>query len=743
MDESWVGDKVLARLGGATPQGQNPNLYLTSPPLLIAAAAANNTAPPVAKNDLLPPYSASPYPRTMSGYELHNMGGSPIPFQGRPASSLHQAQKMLSFPAPKGQMTGYGVAMTQLPEIPPLSSEPTLIPDRQRSNTLLRPEIHLGSTSPVAGSPLRSTAFPRPISQSHPASPMQCEHSTVSHSVPHSLASVTKPSVFADSPSPGNLASPSEGALSTRPSDCFYIDTAGSPRLRPSLRSSDRLCPQKTDIPRAPKMQVGSIGVGSMTHDDFGMFRPLGHRMGNAQRLPIRSATTEMIQKTGSAASNLARQIITAPSQPRAMREIKGPESKAIKAVEGCGASTKLPRLREVDLAKWPCRTCQFVHRGSECETVCIGCGSNSPDRHDLKCPYRNKKRLEDFAHSTAKQEGGLHDKVSFNNAPSDLFTNSVTTKLSVECQKRGFNPEFRYYGNEKTGEFMADLRVKDKMVSGEGRVHRSQKEARDFLAEKGLKVVLMMDYLEPARRSTVRARTMSRHEDGSFDKPVQSATREPSLKHHLAAKARTRPGPPPAETESSLEYHNRMDVDKSDEGAGKHRAETSSNTVTNRKEVASLPTNVSVRDVPGVIDRILSNGPTSITFNLPANVSTDIAEAYGRGFAMVMHPRRRTHSRSRSRSPARDRPRIDRDYRERDEYYNRPGRLPVRDEYRPARDEYRVIRDRDLMCDRTRKTVGDARLRLSPPADLKSQRHIKEEPKSPDSQRLDRHYRN
>jgi hypothetical protein len=95
-----------------------------------------------------------------------------------------------------------------------------------------------------------------------------------------------------------------------------------------------------------------------------------------------------------------------------------------------------------------------------------------------------------------------------------------------------------------------------------------------------------------------------------------------------------------------------------------------------NNKTVVDLPGNVQPHAVRGIVERAAAQAHSGITFNLPGNVSVQVARAYGEAVA-------RLGRRSRSRSPRRARSPDDRSYRSRrddDDYWRRRDLSPGRD---------------------------------------------------------------
>ena len=393
-----------------------------------------------------------------------------------------------------------------------------------------------------------------------------------------------------------------------------------------------------------------------------------------------------------------------APSQPRAMRG-NDPMVKIERAMEPRKFATNLPAVREVDLQKWPCHKCHFVHRGSECERSCIGCKSHSYKRHDLMCPYRNKIRIDDepprpYVRPVVKQEESVEPLHSLNRGFNDLFPPSPTMRLSMECQKRGFNPAYTYYGNTALGKFKADLYIKGTHISGNGIVYHSQKDARDALAKQGLDVVLKM-YPGPDAGRLQQNRPRFKNEDGLFDKPsLNEATR--ALTPVILGSSMRPTERQPIAMARMPPHQDMMDID-------------SPSHCTRRSPEVELPGNIDPHMVGGMLRRAFSNSTNPITVNLPANVSVEVAQAYAKGLSTMAIPshriryvsRSRARSRSRSRSHARSRspPRdrlYDRYYRDRD---NHPPPRGTVDAYRPSRDGGLRI-----------KVEEDSRHRLSPP---------------------------
>lgn len=390
------------------------------------------------------------------------------------------------------------------------------------------------------------------------------------------------------------------------------------------------------------------------------------------------------------------------------------------------------PRTIEVgltrhDLQKWPCRRCHFVHKGGGCETSCIGCGSKWHDKHNLNCPFKNKVRQDDNLQIPVKKE-----PISFRESPG-LFKApdphiSSTMQLSLECQRRGFNPEFKYYRGRDDGDNRADLLIKDVLISGGGVSYKSQKDARDALAPKGLEVVRNMGY-GPV---TGRPDTGRIVQGASVAHAGSKSTRSPPSVLGSGSKSQGFPYRQPEKRAGLREMdYPVMDLIKSAQSLPTCREPPAnvmvSSTSTESKRlgpsqqpahkhsvVVELPGNIESHAARATVERAVAANPqTNISLHFPANVSVEVAQAYGLAISTMASSSRR---RSRSRSPVRE---VQRDHRcrdrererERDFYRSRAPVWPPRastDAYRPS--PHAVPRHR----------VEDSRLRLSPPPESK-----------------------
>jgi hypothetical protein len=424
-----------------------------------------------------------------------------------------------------------------------------------------------------------------------------------------------------------------------------------------------------------------------------------------------------------------------APSRPRAMvisMPIKNENSKPISKSE-----PKPVGLTRHDLQKWPCRRCHFVHRGGECETSCIGCGSKRYDKHDSICPFKDKVRHDDVSPVLVKKE-----PMSFKEPPSQLKPAepqiSSTMQLSLECQRRGFNPEFKYYRGRDEGDNRADLLIKDVLISGRGISYKSQKDARDALAPKGLEVVRKMGY-----------GPMSGGPDGCrvTDKPVRRSVPSAGLKSIRSlpsapissARSQTFPYRQPEKRVILRESEDPvMDLIKSaqpppqwveqpaNSTTSLASAESKSMRASQMPEVkgrivVDLPADIESQAARATVERAVAANPqTNISLHFPANVSVEVAQAYGLAISAMATSSRR-HSRSRSRSPLRE---VQRDQRDRNRDCDRERSYRERDlppsysSVRPQRTSTDAYRPSLHALPRQR--VEDSRLRLSPPPDSK-----------------------
>ena len=423
-----------------------------------------------------------------------------------------------------------------------------------------------------------------------------------------------------------------------------------------------------------------------------------------------------------------------APSRPRAM------VTPAIVKIENSKPTSKIePRtmvvgLSRYDLQKWPCRRCHFVHRGGECETSCIGCGSKRRDKHDLICPFKDKVRQDDNSQVTRKKESLPFKEPPLQLKPAEPQISS-TMQLSLECQRRGFNPEFKYYRGSHEGDNRADLLIKDVLISGRGISYKSQKDARDALASKGLEVVRKMAY-GPMTGGPDAGRIIDkptvRSVPNAGSKPIRSppalrsSSRSQSFPYNQSEKRPSLRG-----TEDPV-----MDFVKLAQSPP-HWRERPANTIVSSAStepkhmgpsqqlkakasvVVELPANIESHAAQATVEKAVAANPqTNISLHFPANVSVEVAQAYGLAIrAMATSSRRR--SRSRSRSPVRE---VQRDQRGRgrDRVYRdrERGFLPYRSSVWPQRASIDAYRPSPQAVPRQR--VEDYRLRLSPPPESK-----------------------
>lgn len=426
-----------------------------------------------------------------------------------------------------------------------------------------------------------------------------------------------------------------------------------------------------------------------------------------------------------------------APSRPRAMvtpAPLKFENSRPTSKIEPRAMVVGLTRY---DLQKWPCRRCHFVHRGGECEISCIGCGSKRRDKHDLICPFKDKVRQDDNSQMPRKKESMPFKEPLSQLKPAEPQISS-TMQLSLECQRRGFNPEFKYYRGSDEGDNRADLLIKDVLISGRGISYKSQKDARDALASKGLEVVRKMAYGpmtggpdagriidKPTFRSVPNARSKPIRSPPSA---LRSSSRSQSFPYNQSGKR-----PSLKETEDPV-----MDFIKSAQSPP-HWRERPANTIVSSASaepkhmgpsqhlkaktsvVVELPANIESHAARATVEKAVAANPqTNISLHFPANVSVEVAQAYGLAIrAMATSSRRRSRSRSRSLSPIREVQRDQRD-RDRDRVYRDRERdfLPYRSSIWPQRAS--VDAYRPLPQDVPRQRVEDYRLRLSPPPESK-----------------------
>lgn len=426
-----------------------------------------------------------------------------------------------------------------------------------------------------------------------------------------------------------------------------------------------------------------------------------------------------------------------APSKPRAMLVSTPVKNKNRRPASGTESKASLISLTRHDLEKWPCRRCQFVHRGAECETSCIGCGSRRHDKHDLTCPFKNKVRQENHSQVSVKREStSLHDQPP-RFKPIDPHI-SATMLLSLECQRRGFNPEFKYYRGKDEGDNRADLWIKDVLISGGGISYKSQKDARDALAPKGLEVVRKMGYgLVP--RALEAGKTIDVTSSRSVPNAGSTSIRSPSSALESSSRSRSFPERQPEKRAGLREIEDPiMDLIESAQSPPHWRerpaniiissAPTESKRLGTSEEAAAkgsvivkLPDTISPHNARDMIERAVAANPqTNISLHFPANVSVEIAQAYGLAIS-AMAASSRHRSRSRSRSPVRQ---VERDYRERDRERDRDYRDCERDIHHfrssvwPPRNSIDAYRPSPQTV--PRKRIEDYRLRLSPPPESK-----------------------
>lgn len=435
------------------------------------------------------------------------------------------------------------------------------------------------------------------------------------------------------------------------------------------------------------------------------------------------------IQAMGDNRDNI---LEAAPSKPRAMlipAPLKVENSRPISVTDL--RAIAISSLTRHDLEKLPCRRCHFVHRGGECETSCIGCGSRQHNTHDLICPFKNKVRLEEHSQVPVKRESmSLHEPPS-RFKPIDPHI-SATMQLSLECQRRGFNPEFKYYRGKDEGDNRADLWIKDVLISGGGISYKSQKDARDALAPKGLEVVRKMGYgLFSGGLETGKLFGGTSHRSGpnAGSTPIRNPPTELRSSYRSqgfpARQPETRAGLRDIEdpvidliksAQSPPHWRERPANIMVSSAPTKPKNLGSSQQATGRGSVdVELPGNIESHAARATVERAVAANPqTNISLHFPANVSVEIAQAYGLAIsAIATSSRRRSRSRSPVREVGRDYRARDRDYRdrERDLHHSRSSVWPPRtliDAYRPSP---HIV---------PRKRAEDSRLRLSLPPESK-----------------------
>jgi hypothetical protein len=602
---------------------------------------------------------------------------------------------------------------------------PTLLPAtklscQQKDNATSRHHADPYISHPMGFESLRPTQSTRPVSQQ----PIKTEITS-----PQATFTSTWGAPHVPDPPSG-----SRGVSNT------YADPTARDDFRPMAL---------TERPAASGFASGRDKSAALISDSLGRPFPQAGRScpHDTSKLPAQGPFSCRINVHGTQALGEHRDSIleAAPSKPRAMLTPAPAKAENSRPTAGTEVKTIVNSLTRHDLEKWPCRRCLFVHRGGECETSCIGCGSRRHDKHDLICPFKNKLRQEDHAQVPVKKEYMPLNEPPSRLRPADPRVSS-TMQLSLECQRRGFNPEFKYYRGRDEGDNRADLWIRDKLISGGGISYKSQKDARDALAPKGLEVVRKMGY-----GLVTGGLDAGRMMGGTSLRPVPSAgsTSVRSPPSVLRSSSRSQ-GFPARQSEKRAGLRETedavMDLIKSVQTphwrerpadalissapTNTRRLGPSQQVVAKGSVTIKLPDNINPHSARDTIEKAVAANPqTNISLHFPANVSVEIAQAYGLAIsAMATSSRRR--SRSRSRSPVRgsEREYRDRDCdyrdRERDIYYSRSSVWPPRtmtDAYRPSPHAI------------PRKRVDDSRLRLSPPPEPKYQ---------PLHERRDRHYR-
>jgi hypothetical protein len=197
-------------------------------------------------------------------------------------------------------------------------------------------------------------------------------------------------------------------------------------------------------------------------------------------------------------------QVSHVPSGPKAMRNFTDHQKTGSQFGNRTFEPINAMGLRQVDLEKGPCGRCLFVHRGSDCEKWCIGCGVTDPLRHTKTCPWVDKRRPEgnalggisSFHPATEKETEKGRARAKEEKRSAEL--RAIVTELSRECQRRGFNPNWRYQPSSGGTKFKCDLYLKDVLVSGNDREYNSQQDARNALGKKGLQAIRAMKYYLP-----------------------------------------------------------------------------------------------------------------------------------------------------------------------------------------------------------------------------------------------------
>ncbi|KAI9744624.1 MAG: hypothetical protein M1818_002153 [Claussenomyces sp. TS43310] len=274
----------------------------------------------------------------------------------------------------------------------------------------------------------------------------------------------------------------------------------------------------------------------------------------------------------------------------------------------------------------------------------------------------------------------------------------SNPSKLSHACQKRGFNPYIQVEGHALGNSFRGEVafgEAKTHVIKGD-RLFSTSAGARDAVAKQAL------DFLEAHPNFRARARydpDIKVERDGTSNASNPSTAwrgKGPGYFNSGTAPIRFRSprafggrmGPQSPERLYFSPVANRPMTVKASPGSSPFPKAFIMPSSVNRyppareratpkiegsspsfgrmveRKVVNLPGSVEGEFVDGIVKQAMGSAPASICFNLPGNVSLEVAEAYGKAFSKMTSRRRRSRSRSRSRSPPRQ-PRGDRDRRE------------------------------------------------------------------------------
>lgn len=380
--------------------------------------------------------------------------------------------------------------------------------------------------------------------------------------------------------------------------------------------------------------------------------------------------------------------------------------------------------VRDVDLLKKPCGRCGFVHRGHQCETQCMGCGSKKVGHHSTACPFQKT--------SKGIKPAGAAQRPAESRASVSVMTNTAQTKttpaaipelirpkphisfdgrrqtaagrLSTECQRRGFNPVFKFV-TSKVMEFGCSVQVDRIWIHGTRTDFRSEKDAKEDVA---MKALLMVEKW-PMDSNAAQIALMKESSDNSIssvtdhgakigrDRGLSSSSGGNKGVKDLTANSRFMSSATDKAITSNLSNSRLMSsasgrtISNLPNSRSMPSATdgTMGSSMSNHPTIApvlqqstvggrsvNLPGLVDPRAVHGILENAIANAQSGVVFNLPGNVSVEVAEAYGRAMSRIARPRYRSRSRSRSRSPQRSPP-----YQSRRRAWSRANA----DYYRPA----------------------------------------------------------